>query len=332
MPSEFEHKLNAMRELGVSECFHEIVAAHNAAIAEPVYDQSVVKRIATQMGWTPPGASPVALTMDNGAILDVVDQCFGSGYYSVDNADWIKFARALLAAQPAEPAHPDRQRIEAEEDDKRCEEGEREMGLGTDRQGVALSDEEIDAIWCNLDARGATMYEPHTWQREMRLRFARAILSRASSSRAEVEIPDGYALVPKVPTHDIRKAMHHAYWQTPHLPYHDGSPELWNATYAALLTAAAETGASPSWAEVEIADVDASAMNAWVELWDAAVEAHNATYAETRFQKRSQFKEVADRAEAAGNRLRAAMEATREARLIAYLAAAEAPKGEKRDE
>ena len=73
-------------------------------------------------------------------------------------------------------------------------------------------------------------------------------------------------------------------------------------------------------------DSDASDMKAWVELWDAAVEVHNATYAETRFQKRSQFKEVADRAEAAGNRLRAAMEATREARLVAKLAA-EAPKG-----
>ncbi|WP_316150455.1 hypothetical protein [Cupriavidus sp. BIC8F] len=49
-----------------------------------------------------------------------------------------------------------------------------------------------------------------------------------------------------------------------------------------------------------------------VELWDAARETYNATYAETRFQKRSHSKEVADRAEAAGARLRAAMEAMRE--------------------
>ncbi|WP_428851167.1 hypothetical protein [Imbroritus primus] len=30
--------------------------------ASPVYDKSVVKRLATQMGWTPPGASPAELT------------------------------------------------------------------------------------------------------------------------------------------------------------------------------------------------------------------------------------------------------------------------------
>jgi len=81
-----------------------LASAAPAPAAEPVYDQSVVKRIATQMGWTPPSASPAALTMDSEAILAVVDQCFGSGYYSVDNADWIKFARVLLTAQPAEPA------------------------------------------------------------------------------------------------------------------------------------------------------------------------------------------------------------------------------------
>jgi hypothetical protein len=53
-------------------------------------------------------------------------------------------------------------------------------------------------------------------------------------------------------------------------------------------------------------------MKAWVELWEASRESYNATYAETRFQKRSHVKEVADRAEVAGKRLRDAMEATRE--------------------
>lgn len=41
-------------------------------------------------------------------------------------------------------------------------------------------------------------------------------------------------ILPKEPTEDIRRIMHQAYWQTPHLPYHDGSPALWNAVYEAL--------------------------------------------------------------------------------------------------
>ena len=54
-------------------------------------------------------------------------------------------------------------------------------------------------------------------------------------------IPEGWKLVPIEPTVKIRKAMHYAYWKSPQLPYHDGSPELWNAAYAAMLAAAPET-------------------------------------------------------------------------------------------
>jgi hypothetical protein len=61
---------------------------------------------------------------------------------------------------------------------------------------------------------------------------------RMSDLRTLLTAPEGYALVPRQPTHDIRKAMHHAYWQTPHLPYHDGSPKLWNDTYTAMIEAA----------------------------------------------------------------------------------------------
>lgn len=47
-----------------------------APIASPVYDTAVVKRIATQMGWTPPGASPAALTdaktLALGAMVDAM--------------------------------------------------------------------------------------------------------------------------------------------------------------------------------------------------------------------------------------------------------------------
>ena len=53
-------------------------------------------------------------------------------------------------------------------------------------------------------------------------------------------IPEGWKLVPIEPTVKIRKAMHYAYWKSPQLPYHDGSPELWNAAYAAMLAAAPE--------------------------------------------------------------------------------------------
>ena len=66
-------------------------------------------------------------------------------------------------------------------------------------------------------------------------------------------------------------------------------------------------------------------MTAWIELWDASREAYNATYAETRFQKRSHVKDVADRAEGAGKRLRAAMESTREAVMEARESISAAP-------
>lgn len=57
-------------------------------------------------------------------------------------------------------------------------------------------------------------------------------------------VPNGWKLVPIEPTTEIRKAMHYAYWQSPQLPYHDGSPELWNAVYAAMLKAAAQPAPS----------------------------------------------------------------------------------------
>ena len=58
--------------------------------------------------------------------------------------------------------------------------------------------------------------------------------------KLESSVPDGWKLVPIEPTAEIRKAMHYAYWQSPQLPYHDGSPELWNAAYAAMLAASPE--------------------------------------------------------------------------------------------
>jgi hypothetical protein len=60
------------------------------------------------------------------------------------------------------------------------------------------------------------------------------------SAPSEPSVPEGWKLVPIEPTVKIRKAMHYAYWKSPQLPYHDGSPELWNAAYAAMLAAAPE--------------------------------------------------------------------------------------------
>lgn len=61
-----------------------------------------------------------------------------------------------------------------------------------------------------------------------------------AQARPAPSIPEGWKLVPIEPTVKIRKAMHYAYWKSPQLPYHDGSPELWNAAYAAMLAAAPE--------------------------------------------------------------------------------------------
>jgi hypothetical protein len=78
-----------------------------------------------------------------------------------------------------------------------------DMVAPTDRQGqgAALSDEEIfktadlhmqwgKVFYVNADRRGVLV-------------FARAILARASSSQAEVEIAESYVLVPKEPTIDM---------------------------------------------------------------------------------------------------------------------------------
>ena len=59
-------------------------------------------------------------------------------------------------------------------------------------------------------------------------------------AKSAPSVPEGWKLVPIEPTVKIRKAMHYAYWKSPQLPYHDGSPELWNAAYAAMLAAAPE--------------------------------------------------------------------------------------------
>ena len=67
------------------------------AAPAPVYDKSVVKRLATQMGWTPPSASPAALT---GGALDHVQGC-DCAFPEVAGC-----AKRPLAAQPAEPAAP----------------------------------------------------------------------------------------------------------------------------------------------------------------------------------------------------------------------------------
>ena len=47
--------------------------------ASPVYDKSVVKRLATQMGWTPPSASPAALTLSDAAIVEAIREADGRG-------------------------------------------------------------------------------------------------------------------------------------------------------------------------------------------------------------------------------------------------------------
>lgn len=52
--------------------------------------------------------------------------------------------------------------------------------LATATQACAtLTDEQINAIWANTDARGSSMFEPHKGQSEMRRRFARALLAAA---------------------------------------------------------------------------------------------------------------------------------------------------------
>ena len=72
--------------------------------AEAAYDTSVVKRIATQMGWTPPSASPAALTDEQ--IFALWDEAHtqnrlgpreGNNY----RRQIFAFARALLAATPS---------------------------------------------------------------------------------------------------------------------------------------------------------------------------------------------------------------------------------------
>jgi len=103
--------------------------------------------------------------------------------------------RCGKVAKPAEPAREDRQRIEAEEDDKRCEEGEREMELGADRQGVALSDDHVsiprDLIGAACAAIDKKRDAPNVLA-ELR-RYTTGDLSRASSSQGvalSVEIPE----------------------------------------------------------------------------------------------------------------------------------------------
>jgi hypothetical protein len=80
-----------------------------------------------------------------------------------------------------------------------------------------------------------------------------------------------YVLIPKVPTHDIRKAMHHAYWQTPHLPYHDGSPDLWNATYAALVEAVGSATPADAASERKRKRYTGDPQVEWDEFWKEIV-------------------------------------------------------------
>lgn len=55
-----------------------------------------------------------------------------------------------------------------------------------------MTDEQIDAIWACTDSRGSTTFEPHQWQREMRLRFARALLSESKPAVATADCDDAY--------------------------------------------------------------------------------------------------------------------------------------------
>lgn len=68
--------------------------------------------------------------------------------------------------------------------------------------------------------------------------WIRSVAKELDSRAQPATIQEGWQLVPKEPNEKIRRAMHHAYWQTPHLPYHDHSHELWNAAYHAMLSAA----------------------------------------------------------------------------------------------
>jgi hypothetical protein len=75
-------------------------------------------------------------------------------------------------------------------------------------------------------------------QRETEAKTAHIADLERQLAEAKAAVPEGFAIIPLEPNSEIRKAMHHAYWGTPHLPFHDGSPALWNAAYKAMLTAA----------------------------------------------------------------------------------------------
>jgi hypothetical protein len=75
--------------------------AAQPAEAGPVYDSSVVRRLATQMGWAPPGA--VAAERERCARL--VEEQDANGDYV---GGWFEILAAKIRAQPEHPAQGDK--------------------------------------------------------------------------------------------------------------------------------------------------------------------------------------------------------------------------------
>jgi len=77
-------------------------AAKLNVMLAPQHLIKLVNRIRTLESATPSPAQATPAVTDE-QVLDVVDQCFDRGYYNVDNADWVKFARAVLALATPSP-------------------------------------------------------------------------------------------------------------------------------------------------------------------------------------------------------------------------------------
>jgi len=157
--------------------------------AEPVYDQSVVKRLATQMGWTPPSASPAAQPAADAPMPNklfgmdvVVDKSLPPGTMELRAAKSAdRQGVALSDAEIERIFYPsggaDYLQLQIA----------RNIGRAMERAVLKrasrdLTDDQIKEIAKNADCKW--LFNEYTLSMKA---FARAILSRASSSRAEVE-------------------------------------------------------------------------------------------------------------------------------------------------
>jgi hypothetical protein len=204
------------------------------------------------LGDATPSASPAALT----DVANLVAEWDADE--PVNPISWPNRAaevlRALLAAQPAEDAptfnHGDWIRNNYQDYPNiaslvvAMNQAERAAEPATaDRQGVALSDQEDEeegptplVEWDKFPGWLIDHHEGDIITEEL-LQHALADMlkvhpARASSSRAEVEIPEGYALVPKEPTARMKAAGNGALapWIAPAMHAEDA--------YAAMLAAA----------------------------------------------------------------------------------------------